>query len=60
MNNAGVMALPKRQVTTDGLEMQMGVNHFGHFHLTNLMMPYINAAPGRKRIVNLSSVVRLF
>ena len=60
MNNAGVMALPKRQVTTDGLEMQMGVNHFGHFHLTNLMMPSINAAPGRKRIVNLSSVVRSF
>ena len=60
MNNAGVMALPKRQVTTDGLEMQMGVNHFGHCHLTNLMMPSINAAPGRKRIVNLSSVVRSF
>ena len=60
MNNAGVMALPKRQVTTDGLEMQMGVNHFGHFHLTNLMMPSINAAPGRKRIVNLSSVVPSF
>ena len=54
------MALPKRQVTTDGLEMQMGVNHFGHFHLTNLMMPSINAAPGRTRIVNLSSVVRSF
>lgn len=60
MNNAGVMALPKRQVTTDGLEMQMGVNHFGHFHLTNLMMPSINAAPGRKRIVNLSSVAHEF
>ena len=36
MNNAGVMALPKRTVTVDGLETQMGVNHFGHFHLTNL------------------------
>ena len=52
MNNAGVMALPKRTVTVDGLETQMGVNHFGHFHLTNLMMPAIRAAPGRKRIVS--------
>jgi len=60
MNNAGVMALPKRTVTVDGLETQMGVNHFGHFHLTNLMMPAILAAPGRKRIVNLSSVAHEF
>lgn len=60
MNNAGVMALPKRTVTVDGLETQMGVNHFGHFHLTNLMMPAIRAAPGRKRIVVLSSVAHEF
>ncbi|PRP85402.1 hypothetical protein PROFUN_06948 [Planoprotostelium fungivorum] len=27
INNAGVVALPKRQTTKDGFEMQMGVNH---------------------------------
>lgn len=38
MNNAGVMAIPDRQVTKDGFEMQMGVNHLGHFLLTNELM----------------------
>lgn len=31
------MAIPKQTLTTNGFEMQMGVNHFGHFHLTFLL-----------------------
>ncbi|CAM5730964.1 hypothetical protein STENM223S_02789 [Streptomyces tendae] len=30
-NNAGVMNLPERRTTHDGLEMTVGINHLGHF-----------------------------
>lgn len=33
LNNAGIMATPNI-TTTDGFEMQFGVNHLGHFALT--------------------------
>jgi NAD(P)-dependent dehydrogenase (short-subunit alcohol dehydrogenase family) len=54
VNNAGVMALPKRQTTTDGFERQLGTNHFGHFALTALLWPRITAAPA-PRVVTVSS-----
>ena len=53
LNNAGVMNTPKGK-TKQGFETQFGVNHLGHFLLTELLTDaLIEGAPAR--IVNLSS-----
>jgi NAD(P)-dependent dehydrogenase (short-subunit alcohol dehydrogenase family) len=59
INNAGVMACPLAY-TEDGLEMQIGTNHFGHFLLSVLLAPSLVAgakASGKtSRLVSLSSI----
>jgi len=55
INNAGVMAYPKRRTTVDGFEAQFGTNHLGHFALTGLLLPAVIAAPAG-RIVTVSSI----
>ena len=53
INNAGVMACPLMR-TAQGFEMQFGTNHLGHFLLTCLLAPALQAgAPAR--VVKLSS-----
>jgi NAD(P)-dependent dehydrogenase (short-subunit alcohol dehydrogenase family) len=42
--------------TEEGFEMQIGTNHFGHFLLTNLLMPLLKKAAPGARIVNVSSL----
>lgn len=54
VNNAGLMAIPRR-LTEDGFEMQLGVNHFGHFALTGLLLPRLLATTGA-RVINVSSM----
>jgi len=53
-NNAGVMAIPRRE-TADGVEMQLGVNHLGHFALTGHLLPELRASEGESRVVTQSS-----
>jgi NAD(P)-dependent dehydrogenase (short-subunit alcohol dehydrogenase family) len=57
LNNAGVMACPEDR-TTDGFEMQFGVNHVAHFLLFQLLKDTLLASsiPGlESRVVALSS-----
>jgi len=54
VNNAGVMALPERELTPQGWEMQFATNHLGHFGLA-LGLHDALAAAGDARIVSLSS-----
>lgn len=53
VNNAGVMAMPERQ-TEDGYELQLGVDHLGHWSLTALLLPSLLAAPAA-RVVTVTS-----
>ena len=58
INNAGVMALPSRQLTARGWELQFATNHVGHFALTcGLHDALAGGAQGgiEARIVSLSS-----
>jgi NAD(P)-dependent dehydrogenase (short-subunit alcohol dehydrogenase family) len=53
VNNAGLI-VTKRQVTQEGFEMQLGVNHFGHFLLVRELLPLIKEST-EGRIVVVSS-----
>lgn len=54
VNNAGIMMVPYGK-TEDGLERQMGTNHFGHFALTGLLIDLLKTTPNA-RVVSISSM----
>lgn len=63
INNAGVMAPPKRLETQDGFELQFGTNVLGHFALTGLLMPALERSAAlaasqekRPRVVTVASI----
>jgi NAD(P)-dependent dehydrogenase (short-subunit alcohol dehydrogenase family) len=58
VNNAGVMFTPK-STTADGFELQLGVNHLGHFALTGLLLDLMLPVDG-SRIVTVSSGAHKF
>ena len=63
INNAGVMAPPRRLQTREGFELQFGTNVLGHFALTGLLYPALERAaaaattePQHPRVVTVASI----
>uniref|UniRef100_A0A8C5N5E4 Retinol dehydrogenase 13 n=1 Tax=Leptobrachium leishanense TaxID=445787 RepID=A0A8C5N5E4_9ANUR len=57
INNAAVMRCP-HLVTEDNFEMQFGVNHLGHFLITNLLLEKMKKSVN-PRIINVSSLAHV-
>lgn len=55
INNAAVMTPPRRQITSDGFELQFGTNYLGHFALTAYLLPLLRRGHNA-RVVNVSSI----
>jgi len=54
INNAGIMATDYA-LTAEGFERHIGINHLGHFALTNLLLPKL-----ADRVVTVSSLMHMF
>ncbi|MFN8442193.1 MAG: SDR family NAD(P)-dependent oxidoreductase [Caldilineaceae bacterium] len=56
INNAGYIGLDKQlHFTPDGFELEFGTNHLGHFLLTNLLLPVLQASTPA-RVITVSSI----
>jgi NAD(P)-dependent dehydrogenase (short-subunit alcohol dehydrogenase family) len=58
INNAGVMAIPKRELTVDGFERQFATNFLGPFALTALLYPHVRQREGNRIVIVSSSVTK--
>ncbi|MBX0299536.1 SDR family NAD(P)-dependent oxidoreductase [Cryobacterium sp. 1639] len=55
--NAGIVHPPRdRAVSLDGAELVLATNYTGHFLLTSLVLPVLQATPG-SRVVSLGSMI---
>ncbi|KQO64778.1 SDR family NAD(P)-dependent oxidoreductase [Curtobacterium sp. Leaf261] len=54
LNNAGVVGSGSPQTTAQGIELQFGTNHIGHFAWTARILPLLEATGGR--VVHLGSI----
>jgi NAD(P)-dependent dehydrogenase (short-subunit alcohol dehydrogenase family) len=63
VNSAGVMNVPTRMLSPEGIELHFATNHIGHFLLTCLLTPKLIAAAsqpgvpkGATRVINVTSL----
>jgi NAD(P)-dependent dehydrogenase (short-subunit alcohol dehydrogenase family) len=61
VNSAGIMNLPERKFSPEGIELTFATNHIGHFLFTNLLMPKLlksaeSSPKGATRIINVTSL----
>ena len=59
ITNAGVMAIPERTLTPEGVELHFATNHLGHFALATGLYDALRAS-GDARVVSLSSSAHLY
>lgn len=59
INNAGVMAIPKRELTTDGYERQFATNYLGPFALTALLFRAVKPSSGSRIVIVSSTASRM-
>ena len=53
--NAAIAQVAKQEITVDGFESQLGVNHFGHFLLCGLLFERVEESGGRIVVVGSSA-----
>ena len=58
INNAGVYMDPPTAKTQDGFEIHFGVNHLGHFLLTNLLLELLEKSSPSRIVVVSSSLAK--
>jgi NAD(P)-dependent dehydrogenase (short-subunit alcohol dehydrogenase family) len=58
IHNAGVMAIPKRELTVDGFERQFATNFLGPFALTALLYRHVRQQAGNRIVIVSSSVTK--
>ncbi|MBU3003633.1 SDR family oxidoreductase [Paraglaciecola arctica] len=52
MCNGAIAQIAKQELTVDGFESQLGVNHYGHFLLCGLLFARLEASKGRIVVVS--------
>ncbi|TAM12208.1 MAG: SDR family NAD(P)-dependent oxidoreductase [Nevskiaceae bacterium] len=59
VNNAGIYPPSQRTLSAEGQELSFAIGHLGHFRLTHVLWPLLEAAPAA-RVVSISSLIQRY